>query len=79
MKKIDKSKSKNKIRITNIKTLVAGLFAIIIILIIGIGGLIYYLINSIQDNYTISNNVSDIRDNLMEATNEGNNFLESDE
>lgn len=64
---------------TNIKTLVSGLFAIIIILMIGMGGLFYCLINSIQNNYSISNNIVDIRDNLMEATQEGNNFLQSDE
>ncbi len=69
-----------KFRITNISTLVPMLFSLLIVFVIGIGGgLSYYMTDTIMEIYDLSNNIADIRDNLMEATSEGNNFLKSDD
>lgn len=71
--------AENRFRVTNIRTLVPLLFTIIILFIVGIGGLFYYENALIADIYALSNNIADIRDNLMEATQEGNNLLASDD
>ncbi len=66
-------------KLTNIRTLIPLLFSVVIILIVLIGGLFYYLTHSIRNIYSISNHMADIKDNLMQATQEGNSFLESDD
>jgi len=48
-------------------------------MIFGIGALSNYITDSIQNIYDLSNTIADIRGNLMEATSEGNNFLQSDD
>ncbi len=71
--------AENRFRVTNIRTLVPMLFTLIIFFIMGIGVLFYYENSLIADIYALSNNIADIRDNLMEATQEGNNLLASDD
>lgn len=68
-----------KFRLTNIGTLVPLLFTMLILMVGGIGGLSYYMTGEITEIYDLNNSIADIRDNLMEATQEGNNFLKSDD
>lgn len=65
--------------LSKINTLVPLLFSLIILMMLGVGGLFYSLNITIQDIYQQSNTIANIRDNLMEATQEGNNFLKSDD
>lgn len=55
------------------------LFTLLIIMVLAIGGLSYYMTGTIREIYDLSNHVADIRDNLNEASREGNNFLQSDD
>lgn len=68
-----------KFRVTNMSTLVPLLFSVMLAMVISIGGLTYYMTHTIIEMYALSNNIVDIRDYLMEATQEGNNFLKSDD
>lgn len=62
-------------RLTNISTLIPLSFAIVIFMMIGIGGLSYILSSSIQEMNGFSGIIDDIKDNMIEATTEGNNYL----
>ncbi|MCF8020148.1 MAG: methyl-accepting chemotaxis protein [Vallitaleaceae bacterium] len=77
IKKIRKNSHNN--RMFNIRVLVPLLFSLVIIMIIGIGILYNNSTNSIKNSYSISTNIADIRDNLMQATQEGDNFLDNDD
>ncbi len=69
-----KSKKRN-FRITNISTLIPLSFVIIIIMMVGIGGLSYYMSATVQEMNAYSDIIDDIKDNMMEATSAGNNYL----
>lgn len=68
-----------KVKLTYIKNLIPLLFSLIIVMIIAISGLSYYLTNNIKELYSLPNHFNSIRENLVQATQKGNNFWQSDE
>jgi methyl-accepting chemotaxis protein len=53
--------------------------SLILLMIVAIGGLTLYLSKESKEIYALSNQISFIRDQLMQATQEGNSFLQSDD
>ncbi len=67
--------SKRDFRISNISTLIPLSFVIIIIMMVGIGGLSYYMSTTVQEMNAYSDIIDDIKDTMIEATSAGNNYL----
>lgn len=68
-----------KFRVTNIRTIIPIFMSLILLMILAIGGLTLYLSKESKEIYALSNQISFIRDQLMQATQEGNSFLQSDD
>lgn len=66
-------------KLSKITTIIPIVFSFIILMMLGVGLLFYTLNESVMEIYRQSNRVASIRDNLMEATQEGNALLSSDD
>lgn len=68
-----------KVKISNIRVLVPLSFASMVILLIILGFLSNYWIETTQNLFDFSNRISNLNDSLMVATQEGNQLLVSDD
>jgi len=68
-----------KVKISNIRVLVPLSFMSMVILLIILGILSNYWMNTTQELFDFSNHISNLNDNLMVATQEGNQLLASDD